>query len=85
MPKFDVMHAPADVKQRRHDVRSFGDTSCVNGLPFLRTISEVLTLRTIARLRTREKDSLSGFLTAVIDLNKKYGFNVTIIDTDLEL
>ena len=63
----------------------FIDVLWVNGLPFLHTISEFVTLRTEARLPNKKKEILSGSFTTVIDLCEKYGFNVTTIDADLEL
>ena len=50
----------------------------------MQTISEILILRTIARLPNREKESLNGFLTTDADVHNKHGFNVTTIDTNLE-
>ena len=70
MPKLDATHVPSTLKQQYRDVRLFVDVLWTNSLPFPHTISEILTLRTIARLLNREKESLSGFLTAGVDLCK---------------
>ena len=53
--KLYTTHAPASLKQRHHDVRLFVDVVCINDLPLKKTISKVLTLRTIARMPNREK------------------------------
>ena len=50
-------------------MRLFIDAFWVNSLPFLHIISEVIMLRAAARLLNREKENLSGFLTAIVDLH----------------
>jgi len=84
VPSIPLQKVPSALKTIHKDVRLFIDIFFINGIPFLHSISQNIGLRTAEVLPDRYIDSILSQLKKAINTYTDNGFNIKLIDADLE-
>ena len=80
----DSFEVPQELKFDNRDVELCIDIMCMQGMPFLVTISKNIKLITVAKLANRKKETIAEALDTTLVLHNNAGFIITDIHGDLE-
>ena len=80
----DHINVPQELKQQHQEVELCADIMCVQGTPFLVTVSKHIKLITVERLPNRKKMSLLEAFDSAFRVHNGEGYNITHLHCDLE-